>query len=114
MAIQVYQGAMLTLERAEHIAPHAFLDACAWFYKHAGEMGPRPYGSGAQNDINIKLAAQCGIHKPSNAEYALSVTSTANPFYSQDRVHELDDGTWVMSYSEQRKHVLRGSSSIKP
>ena len=60
MAIQVYQGAMLILERAEHIAPHAFLDAYAWFYKHAGEMGPRPYGSSAPKDINIKLAAQRG------------------------------------------------------
>lgn len=113
MAIQVYQGATLTLERAESIAPHAFLDAYTWFYKHAGERGPRPYGSSAPKDISIKLAAQRGIHKPSNAEYALSVTSTANSFYSQDRIHELDDGTWVMSYSEQRKNEGSTSTSTQ-
>ena len=105
MTIQFFQGPTLSLERAKRIAPTDYSKAYDWFMKHAGEIGPRPYGTNAPKDMGITLCAQRGIHKPKGQfRYALSITSTANPFYSTDRIHRLDDDTWVVSYSEQRQN----------
>lgn len=105
MSIQVFLGSTLSLERAKRIAPADYSDAYDWFIDHEGETGSRPYGANAPKDVCITLCAQRGIHKPGgNYCHALSITSTSTPFYNTDRIHRLEDGTWVMSYSEQRQN----------
>ena len=73
MAIEVYGGAELSLERAMRIAPPEFAEAYAWFVEHTGEVGPRPFGDHHPDGMPIKLASWRGIHKPGNFPYALSI-----------------------------------------
>ena len=105
MASLIYGGLDLSYERAIEIAPKAFAPAYRWFVDHTNTIGPRPYGKHQPVGIDIKLAAQRGIHKPSGQSFALSITAGNADMYQADSVHELGDGTWIMSYCMHRKNV---------
>lgn len=64
MAIELYSGADLSLERAMRIAPPEYALAYTWFVEHTGEIGPRPFGEHHPEGMPIRLASQRGIHKP--------------------------------------------------
>lgn len=104
MAIEVYGGAELSLERAMRIAPPEYAEAYAWFVEHTGEVGPRPFGGHHPDGMPIKLASERGIHKPRNFPYALSINSSNKEKYAHDKLHNLDDGTWVMQYCAHRQN----------
>ncbi len=110
MAIEVYGGAELSLERAMRIAPPAYAKAYTWFIEHAGEVGPRPFGDHHPDGMPIKLASWRGIHKPTGYQCALSINSSNKEKYAGDKLNYLDDGTWVMQYCAHRKN----EGSTKP
>ena len=113
MAIEIYGGAELSLERAMRIAPPEYAKVYAWFIEHAGEVGPRPYGDHHPDGMPIKLASQRGIHKPTGYQYALSINSSNKEKYAGDKLNYLDDGTWVMQYCAHRKNEGSKSAGSK-
>lgn len=98
--IETVELFQLSLERAETIVPAEYIPAYRWFVEHEGETFktfPTDVG------VGIKIGAQRGIHKPGGMDFALSIKSMGNDFYTDD-VIEQDDGTWIFNYSEQRKN----------
>ena len=79
----------------------AHLEALEWFERHAGEVGPRPWGKNRPDDIAnaVTLAAQRGIHVPSGWDRALSVTSTQKSNYGEGAPLVQPDGTWLFPYA---------------
>lgn len=104
MAIELYGGLDLSLERAICNAPE-FARAYHWFINNQNIVGPRPYGKNTPLEIGFPLAAQRGIHKPKGSIYALSITSTNHESYAADALHHLDDGTWVLQYCAHHKNA---------
>lgn len=112
MAIMQYAGSELSITRAIQKAPSEFIPAYRWFMEHEGFVGPRPYGNNALAGIDVKLAAQRGIHKPASHQYALSVTSKGIQIYEADSMHYLDDGTWIFCYCAHKHN--RGDDRTSP
>lgn len=104
MAIELYSGADLSLERAMRIAPPEYALAYTWFVEHTGEIGPRPFGEHHPDGMPIRLASQRGIHKPGGFCYTLSINSSNREKYAGDSLHYLDDGTWVMQYCAHKQN----------
>ncbi|MDO4437311.1 MAG: hypothetical protein Q4B77_05105 [Coriobacteriaceae bacterium] len=109
MSITTYQGLSLSYERAASLVPKPYLPAYQWFLDHENETGPRPWKEHTPSDMPITLVAQRGIHKPGGYRYAISITIANPTIYGTDSVHQLDDGTWVIQYSEHRHN-----SGLKP
>lgn len=105
MSLSRYQGVELSLQRAESIAPAWYAGAYEWFIKHEGRIVPLPYGRETPPKIGKPLAAQRGIHKPGGESYALSIKSTGNMTYSDDRLYELEDGTWMLRYCAHHRNA---------
>lgn len=105
MSIETYQGLTLSYERAAALVPSTYLPGYQWFLDHEGELGPRPWKEHAPENMPITLVAQRGIHKPGGQGYAISIT-IANPMiYGSDAVHPLEDGTWIINYSEHHHNT---------
>lgn len=111
VAIEVFDGAELSLERALNKVPNGYRQAYDWFMSHRDIVGPRPYGRNAPEGMPVKLTAQRGIHKPSGMRYALSITSSNSKTYSGDHLHELEDGTWLLQYCAHRRNSGKSEGS---
>ncbi len=111
MAILTYGGLELSLSRALKKAPRQFAPAYQWFVDHQNAVGPRPYGNHAPEGLEIKLAAERGIHKPGGFQYVISITSTLNNTYSSDHLHHLNDDTWVLQYCAHRQNSGKTAGS---
>lgn len=107
MTIERYQGLELSLKRAVATIPceyrSRYSQAYEWLLKDSGTIGPLP--SSADTGLELKVNAQRGIHKPGGCPFALTVKSSAKAVYSADRIHYLDDGTWVFQYCQHTRNA---------
>lgn len=103
----------LTVARALELIEPAVRDdfkaTYDWFQDHTGETGSRLYGHGERLpnvSPDFPHAAQRGIHKPRDSDYALTVTVKKNKLYGSDsNIIELPNGTWEIVYSEHRNNT---------
>lgn len=105
MSVEIYQGLTLSYERAAARVPPSYLPGYQWFLDHEGDLGPRPWKEHAPEDMPITLVAQRGIHKPGGQDYAISITIANPTIYGSDSVHPLEDGTWMINYSEHHHNA---------
>ena len=112
MAIEIYGGLDLSVERAVRKAPQDYAPAYAWFMDHEGFVGPRPWREHTPANIDIKLCAQSGIQKPAGHPYAISISTAGNSVYSDDTLHHFDDGTWIMEYCAHRLNLGQRDSNV--
>ncbi len=103
----------LSLRRAERLAPPEFAAAFSWFMAQEGRhIDKRPYGEDAPPGLPITVASQRGIHYPSyenlpskgagKAQYALTVQSKSQRYYSDKDVIDRGDGSWIFDYKAHR------------
>lgn len=101
----------LTLSRAEKVVSGEYVTAWEWYMAHEGQLAPMPYGDNQPKGIELRMAAQRGIHKPKGHDHVLMI-HTSNPksgiSYNDDDVVDQGDGTWLLRYSE---HVSRGKAT---
>lgn len=89
-------------------------EALDWFSRSAGQIGPRPWrrkGASVVSGVDLPLTAQRGIHQPSGMEHALSVAITRRSAYLDGRPQPIDDGKWILPYSEHSGADGSGSES---
>lgn len=104
MAAHIYAGLELSLERAKRLVPE-YSSAYEWFISHEDTYGPLPYGDNTPPGIGFPLAAQRGIHKPADRNYAISIKSSGVAAYADDKLYEFEDGTWMLRYCAHHRNA---------